>query len=199
MAAQSGSSGSGNVQELVQSILNAVTCLQHTPQPQQEIPSRPAEESAANRSNFSQFASPSDELNSRFQIPRGRGSNCATTNISFSSPQPPTRILSTDFNPRRNYSFQRTVRRKPKRSNESDQTKKKSCNVLFKDVCLLPGPEWNQVPRGPTKSALIERGLFVDAFQLDKDWTESRLYNELSALLSDSGVTISAILFRIRY
>ena len=56
-----------------------------------------------------------------------------------------------------------------------------------------------QVPRGPTKSALIERGLFVDAFQLDKDWTESRLYNELSALLSDSGVTISAILFRIRY
>ena len=170
MATQStGSSDSGNVQELVQSILNAVTCLQHTPQPQQEIPSRPAEESAANRSNFPQFASPSDELNSRFQIPRGRGSNCATTEHKFFFTTATHENFFDGLQPEKNYSFQRTVRRKPKRSNENEQTKTKSCNVLFKDVCLLPGPEWNKVPRGPTKSALIERGLFVDAFQLDKD------------------------------
>ena len=54
--------------------------------------------------------------------------------------------------------------------------------VVFKDVCLLPGPVWNQVPRGSVKATLVERRLYVDAFRLDKNWDEARPYNELSCL-----------------
>ena len=46
----------------------------------------------------------------------------------------------------------------------------------------MPNPEWKQVPRGSAKATLMEKGLYVDAFQLDKNWDEARLYNELFSL-----------------
>lgn len=42
----------------------------------------------------------------------------------------------------------------------------------YKDVCLLPRPEHEQVPNGSVKASLVESGLYVDAFQLDKAWSE---------------------------
>ena len=57
---------------------------------------------------------------------------------------------------------------------------------MYKDVCLLPGPECDQVPRGAVKANLVQLGLYVDAFKLDKTWGEARLYSELATLFKEA-------------
>jgi hypothetical protein len=158
-----------NVQDIVQSVLSAITNLPHS--------SQISGGNASSRINDSvqQFSTPTEELNSRFQIPRG--SNSVT-------PQPLTRrVSSSDFNPRQNYSFQRRPgRRNSKGINVQKSTVAEKPELVYKDVCLLPNPDWNVVPRGLAKAGLVEKGLFVDAFHLDKKWDEARLYRELSSL-----------------
>ena len=46
-------------------------------------------------------------------------------------------------------------------------------------------PEYDQVPRGAAKANLVQRGLYVDAFKLDKSWSEARLYVELASLFKE--------------
>ena len=55
----------------------------------------------------------------------------------------------------------------------------------YKDVCLLPSPEYDQVPRGSAKASLVENGLYIDAFKLNKTWSEARLCSELAALFEN--------------
>ena len=120
------------------------------------------------------------ELNSRFQIPRTGGSNQTTVTTPLSVPR---RIVSsTDFNPGQNYNFQRPGRRKSQKGSVKKDTTATKPELVNKDICLLPTPEWNQVPRGSTKASLVERGLYVDAFRLDKNWGEARWYTELLSL-----------------
>lgn len=57
---------------------------------------------------------------------------------------------------------------------------------MYKDICLLPEPEYDQVPWGAAKANLVQRGLYVDAFELDKTWGEGRLYVELESLFKEA-------------
>ena len=57
---------------------------------------------------------------------------------------------------------------------------------MYKDICLLPEPEYDQVPRGAAKANLVQRGLYVDAFKLNKNWSEARLYKELASLFKEA-------------
>ena len=57
---------------------------------------------------------------------------------------------------------------------------------IYKDICQLPDPEWIQVPRGTIKGNLVQRGLYIDAFRLDKNWSEARLYSELALLFKET-------------
>ena len=42
------------------------------------------------------------------------------------------------------------------------------------------------MPRGATKGNLVQRGLYIDAFRLDKNWSEAHLYSELASLLKEA-------------
>ena len=161
-----------NVQGIVQTILNAINNLPNSPQACEQTTS-------SQNDSLQPFSSPAEELNSRFQIPRTRGSNPVTTpHISV----PKRTVTSSDFNPRQNYNFQRPGRRKSRKGSVQKGTTATKPELVYKDICLLPNPEWHQVPRGSAKASLVERGLYVDAFQLDKNWDEARLYTELFTL-----------------
>ena len=57
---------------------------------------------------------------------------------------------------------------------------------MYKDICLLSEPEYHQVPRGAVKANLVQRGLYVDTFKLDKNRGEARLYMELASLFKEA-------------
>ena len=42
------------------------------------------------------------------------------------------------------------------------------------------------MPRGAIKGNLVQRGLYIDAFRLDKNWSEARLYSELALLFKET-------------
>ena len=57
---------------------------------------------------------------------------------------------------------------------------------MYKDICLLPDFEYDQVPRGAVKANLVQSVLYVDAFKLDKTLSEACLYVELASLLKEA-------------
>ncbi len=105
------SNRTSNVEDFVQSILSAVTNLQHSSQVGEEHQLTPNRHGGSVQQQ--QFASSAEELNFRFQIPR--------SNVNSSAPQPSPRfsLPSQDFNPRQNYSFQRTGKRRPQKQSVS--------------------------------------------------------------------------------
>ena len=157
-----------SVQDFVRNVRNAVTNLQSQTEGPNEERSRAA---------FA-FNSISEEINSRFQIPRqaNRGRSIATTTVPAST-----------FNPRRNYSSPvQSNGRLPARGGVRNARVSGQQDFMYKDVCLLPGPECDQVPRGAEKATLVQLGLYVDAFKLDKTWGEARLYSELVTLFKEA-------------
>ena len=42
------------------------------------------------------------------------------------------------------------------------------------------------MPPGATKGNLVQRGLYIDAFRLDKNWSEAHLYSELASLFKEA-------------
>lgn len=166
---------SRSVQDFVRTVLHAVTNLQT----QSGNPNR------AENSSSAEFSSAEEEINARFQIPRHRR---GIPNRSATS----TRVVaSTAYNPRQNYSpVQRNVSRCPTRGRRNNYTAnargENPTEYVYKDICLLPDPEWIQVPRGATKGNLVQRGLYIDAFRLDKNWSEARLYSELASLFKEA-------------
>lgn len=136
------------LQELVRNVVSAVLSSPADNQQQTNSQTTPT-----------QFSSVEDEISQRFNLgsrtPRGpRGADHAA---------------SSRFNPRLNYSFSK--KKKNKRQGEGPVP-----DIVYKDVCLLPTPEWNQVPKGQSKASLIARGLYIDALQIDKNWDENTLY-----------------------
>ena len=55
-------------------------------------------------------------------------------------------------------------------------------DLIYKDVCQLPSPEWTEVPRRKAKPKLVSSGMYVDAWQLDKNWSEAELRSQVSSL-----------------
>jgi hypothetical protein len=104
------------------------------------------------------------EVNQRFQIPRGS---------EVSVRRPPPRSGSGRFVP---YST----------NNKKGKGKaKSSVELVIKDVCLLPDPQYCTVPRRQMKEDLVMRNLYVDAWTLDKVWCEERLRNELHNIFKE--------------
>ena len=54
--------------------------------------------------------------------------------------------------------------------------------VVIKDVCLLPDPEWTNVPRRAVKETLVRQNLYIDAGSMDKSWSEEMLRREIGVL-----------------
>ena len=147
-------------------------------------------------SSSQQYSSVQDEISARFHIPRGR----AGGNASQTDEQPSDLRALVDLNPRQNYStppIRRQVRSLRGMGNHHSRRGFRStcrtatCTALepeycFKYVRLLPSPDYDQVPRGSAKTSLVENGLYVDAFKLDKTWSEARLRSELAALFEDA-------------
>ena len=55
-------------------------------------------------------------------------------------------------------------------------------DLICKDVCLLPSPEWTEVPQRKAKAKLVSSGMYVDAWQLDKNWSEAGVRSHVSSL-----------------
>ena len=101
------------------------------------------------------------ELNDRFQLPRASRS---------SSGRVIPRARSGRFVP---YA----------RGNSGGKAKSKSeREIVIKDVCLLPNPGWNSVPRRTVKETLVRQKLYIDAWSMDKSWSEERLKREIRDL-----------------
>ena len=166
--------GRRSVQDFVRNVINAVTNLQ----------TRSSQRANNEESSRAEFESITEEVNAQFQIPRqvSRGRRTATATTS-------TIVPATSFNPRQNYTFQQT-RRYPRggarNSSSTSRVEQPDLYSLYKDICLLPNPEYDHVPRGAAKANLVQRGLYVDAFKLDKTWSEARLYVELASMFKEA-------------
>ena len=176
MAGERSSQQSINIQDIVRAVVDNFNTL----------PSRSINNSTSSATSLT-ASRPSttigDELNRCFQIPRSK---------SHPNSQPLSQpnltginSLSSGFSARANYGAT-SARRRP-RSNHcsstgwfqpySRSTSQISAEpkVFYKEVCLLPLPMWDTVPRGNIKVDLIERNLCVDAWAVDKSWTKEDL------------------------
>lgn len=174
---RSSSSSGSNIQQFIRTVLSLVTNLQGQSSSNNEPGSLPQ-----------QYSSVQDEISAQFHMPRGWAAQ---------TDEPPSNLGAlVDFNPPQNYStppIRRQVRslrgmgNRHSRGGSHSTSHTATCTApepeyYYKDVCLLPSPDYDQVPRGSAKASLVENGLYVDAFKLDKTWSEARLCSELAAL-----------------
>ena len=113
---------------------------------------------------------------------------------SFPSTSRPT-PLSTSYSHLRNYKGKGKIRKgkQAARSTSSCRFEKgagsggqgKQCEPTFKDVCLLPSPNWGTVPRLKGKANLIEKGLYIDAWSFQKTYQEIQLRAAISSLFHE--------------
>ena len=61
-----------------------------------------------------------------------------------------------------------------------DKVKADSFNTL-KEVVLLPSPSYSNVPKFSSKVELNNKGLIVDGFHVNKNWSEQELREKLQA------------------
>ena len=104
------------------------------------------------------------ELNRCFQVPHLPAPNSSVLQESSG------RDLAAGFSSRQNYSSARQPRVEPP--------------SYFKDVCVLPNPSWERVPRGKMKVFCINKNMYVDAWEVKKDWDEVTLRGEIRKLFS---------------
>ncbi len=156
-----------NITQLVRSV---VSSLQNLP----ATSSQTSGSSSNNNSNTNRnidHVSLNEEVSQRFRLPRGQN------NSSLSSARPLPRGGNGRFVP---YT---TAAKASKAKGKAD--------IIIKDVCLFPSPRWKEVPRRQFKQELISRNLFIDAWPLDKSWSEQELRLELFNLFKGhlSGTT----------
>ena len=171
---RSSSSSGSNIQQFIRTVLSVVTNLQGQSSSNNQQGSSPQ-----------QYSSVQDELSASFCIPRGW---CEGNAWDLGA------LL--DFNPYQNYSIP-PIRRQVQSLWGMGNRHSRGCShstshtatctapepeFYYKDVCLLPSPDYEQVPRGSAKALLVEYGLYIDAFKLDKKWSEARLCSELANL-----------------
>ena len=132
------------------------------------------------------------ELNRCFQVPRLPAPNSSVLQQSSG------RDLAAGFSSRQNYSCARQPRMRrqvPRSSSGRFQPYASNCsrggnrNVVeppsyFKDVCVLPNPSWERVPRGKMKVFCINKNMYVDAWEVKKDWDEVTLRGKIRKLFS---------------
>ena len=123
------------------------------------------ESSTSNTNSRPDNMSVEQELSQRFQLPRVQGT---------SGVKPPARGGSGRFVP---YSTAA--------KGKKEKAKAKPAELIIKDVCLLPTPDWTQVPRRHIKEDLVKQNFFIDAWTLDKAWSEDQLRSELYNLFKD--------------
>ena len=171
-----------NIQRIVAAVINNLHTLPTA------NPSRV--NSVNNGSSSRRFESSEHELRGAFSIPRNGGSladgpstsvgsiNEIVPTSTGSTGSIPISSLSAGYSHLQNYSQGRAKPRKGKDQSRSTTTgrfekgrqqkgKKQSAEQLsFKDVCLLPSPHYDTVPRMKAKAELIGQGLYIDAFTL---------------------------------
>ena len=132
------------------------------------------------------------ELNRCFQVPRLPAPNSSVLQQSSG------RDLAAGFSSRQNYSSARQPRMRrqvPRSSSGRFQPYARNCSrggnrdvveppSYFKDVCVLPNPSWERVPRGKMKVFCINKNMYVDACEVKKDWDEVTLSGEIRKLLA---------------
>lgn len=139
-----------------------------------------------------------EELRRSFSIPRDNKRPSA----SYTLPHQPGTAgssLSDNFRAHTNYSNVKSrinnnrKGKQPIRSSSTGrfvpETKTKNPPKLpepvFKDVCLLPSPEWVEVPRRKAKAKLISQGMYIDAWSFDKNCDERQLRCDIYKLFED--------------
>ena len=137
-----------NLQEIMRAV---VSNLNNLPTTSRQFPS------AVENSNAEQ------ELRRSFSIPRDTTLvNTPTTSNACQQSQDQGRSLSGNFRAQANYSNVKSNDRKGKQPVQSSstgrffvETTSKALKIpepVFKDVCLLPSPEWVEVPRRKAKA-----------------------------------------------
>ena len=106
-----------------------------------------------------------EEVNNAFRLPR---------NQPAQRQNGPVRSKNGRFAPYKN---------RGKKANDSKKASQASW--IMKDVCLLPRPDWDTVPRRDSKQELVRQNMFVDAWTLDKTWSEKQLRNEILTLFKE--------------
>ena len=191
-----------NIQQIVRAVVANLNTL-----PPQQLPQNGPQQLPQNGSNI---LTVQDELYRSFQIPRT--STSGNTNQAVEQPSQSGQFqgstsnqasiinsIAAGFSSRSNYSNTRatTRSRRTNRSNNtgrfqpyshsrssttSDSTSVEEPKIYYKSVCFLPDSTWNSVPRGRAKVELIERGMYVDAWAVNKNWSEKELNNEVVKL-----------------
>ena len=120
----------------------------------------------------------------KFCIPRGQQTQ-------------PQRQLANQYSNSRNYSASRTENGKGKQPLGSGSgrfstasSKPADAPGTLKDVCLLPSPEWQEVPRQKAKADLMKAGLFIDAWPYTTALGERELQMHISEHLAAEGEEI---------
>lgn len=171
-----GESRGFNLETLVRRIVSSVSSVQHN----DNVSSSPA-------------ANVEEEINQRFQIPRGPR--------SVSQPQSSTSTagtaLAAHFNPSSNYGFtsSRTRRCRQQRnlpyqsrqrtSSRRSWEKRSSTGVTLKEVILLPRPSHSKIPKFNSKLKLQECELISDGCGIDRAWSDAEVREFLSTLFKD--------------
>ena len=147
----SGTNETKTIQEIVRAVVTNLNNLTSPPPSTSAVPQASSTSSTV-----------TSELNQSFKIPRA-GS------------------LWANFSTTKNYS--KTSKGKQPRSSNGRfyaVSKKGKCptkapELIYKDVCLLPSPEWAEVPRRKAKAKLVQDNMYVDAWPFNKNWSETEL------------------------
>ena len=78
-------------------------------------------------------------------------------------------------------------------SSLSRQTTKREEPPVFKEVILLPKPEFAEVPKYKRKSELHKHGYILDSVPIERCWSESHLIERIWAVFENKLKTSSGI------
>ena len=68
---------------------------------------------------------------------------------------------------------------------QGQEKKTASNDKSIKDLCLLPSPEYVNLPRLKAKANLIDQGLYIDAWPFDKNSSEEELRNSIKQIFRE--------------
>ena len=163
---------SNDISQLVRSVVSSLQNLPSTSSQASVSSSKSNSSTNRNVNTATGNVSVNEELSERFRLPRGQNRSSSTSTRQL------PRGSSGRFVP---YTTAAKASSKNKQKSE----------IIMKDVCLLPSSRWEEVPRRDIKQDLINRNLFIDAWSLDKCWSEQQLRLELFNLFKShlSGTT----------
>ena len=152
MAGRNPDRSSINIVDIVRRVVTTMNNLDST----STNTSTPTNDVQSENNPCQRIRSCDEEVNDSFRLPRN-GQPAQRQN------GPTVRSRNGRFAPYRN------------REKKADDSKKmyddsKKMHIM-KDVCLLPSPDWDAVPRRDSKQ-LVRQNMFVDAWTLDKTWSE---------------------------